>query len=149
MRRCICSLVVGVVSCSACVNRRCLRCTIWAAALWTASSWRCVAASIGLSVCLARCQCRACVTAPLMVASLTRGSLKRCPVAWCAWLWVDQPSCCRRVSARTSPLACPCLYGGGISGSVPSPPGWCGHTGSGCVLPGRACACGRAIWRPW
>ena len=26
----MCSLAVGSVSCSACVNRRCLRCTIWA-----------------------------------------------------------------------------------------------------------------------
>ena len=47
----MCSLAVGSVSCSACVNRRCLRCTIWAAALRTASSWRCAAASMGLSVC--------------------------------------------------------------------------------------------------
>ena len=39
----MCSLAVGLVSCSACVNRRCLRCTIWAAALRTASSWRCAA----------------------------------------------------------------------------------------------------------
>ena len=101
----MCSLVVGSVSCSACVNRRCLRCTIWAAALRTASSWRCAAASMGLSVCLARCRCRACVTAPLMVASLTRGSLKRCSLAWCAWLWVGQPSCCRRVSAGDQPTS--------------------------------------------
>ena len=99
------SLVLGSVSCSACVNRRCLRCTIWAAALQTASSRRCAAASMGLSVCLARCRCRACVTAPLMVASLTRGSLKRCSVAWCAWLWVGQPSCCRRVSAGYQPTS--------------------------------------------
>ena len=42
----MCSLAVGSVSCSACVSRRCLRCTIWAAALRTASSWRCAAASI-------------------------------------------------------------------------------------------------------
>ena len=34
----MCSLAVGSVSCSACVSRRCLRCTIWAAALRTASS---------------------------------------------------------------------------------------------------------------
>ena len=95
----MCSLVVGSVSCSACVNRRRLRCTIWAAALRTASSWRCAAASMGLSVCLARCRCKAYVTAPLMVASLTTGSLKRCSVAWCVWLWVGQLSCCRRVSA--------------------------------------------------
>ena len=61
------SMAVGSVSCSACVNRRCLRCTIWAAALRTISSWRCAAASMGLSVCLVRCRCRACVTAPLMV----------------------------------------------------------------------------------
>ena len=47
----MCSLAVGSVSCSACVNRRCLRCTIWAAALRTASSWRWAAASMGLSVC--------------------------------------------------------------------------------------------------
>ena len=46
----MCSLAVGSVSCSACVSRRCLRCTIWAAALRTASSWRCAAASMGLSV---------------------------------------------------------------------------------------------------
>ena len=101
----MCSLAVGSVSCSACVNRRCLRCTIWAAALRTASSWRCAAASMGLSVCLVRCPCRDCVTAPLMVASLTRGSRKRCSVPWCAWLLVGQPSCCRRASAgdqRTS-----------------------------------------------
>ena len=99
----MCSLVVGLVSCSACVNRRCLRCTIWAAALRTASSWWCAAASMGLSVCLVRCRCRACVTAPLMVAYLTRGSRKRCSVAWCAWLWVGHPSCCRRVSAGDQP----------------------------------------------
>ena len=108
-------LVVGSVSCSVCVNRRCLRCTIWAAALRTASSWRCAAASMELSVCLARCWCRACVTASLMVVSLTRGYLKRCSVTLCAWLWVGQPSRCRRVPPGTSPLACPCLYGGGIS----------------------------------
>ena len=101
----MCSLVVGLVSCSVCVNRRCLRCTIGAAALRTASSRRCAAASMGLSVCLARCRCRACVTAPLMVASLTRGSVKRCSVAWCAWLWVRQPSCCRRVSAGDHPTS--------------------------------------------
>ena len=101
----MCFLVVGSVSCSACVNGRCLRCTIWAAALRTASSWRCAAASMGLPVCLARCGCRACVTAPLMVASLTRGSLKRCSVAWCAWSWVAQPSCCRRVSAGDWPTS--------------------------------------------
>ena len=88
----MCSLAVGSVSSSACVNRRCLRCTIWAAALRTASSWRCAAASMGLSVCLVRCRCRACVTAPFMVASLTRGSRNRCSVAWCAWLWVGCPS---------------------------------------------------------
>ena len=78
----MCSLAMGSVSCSVCVNRRCLRCTIWAAALRTASSWRCAAASMGLSMCLVGCWCRACVTAPLMVASLTRG-LKpvRTPVA--------------------------------------------------------------------
>ena len=99
------SLAVGSLSCSACVNRRCLRCTIWAAALRTASSWRCAAASMGLSVCLMRCRCRACVTAPLMVASLPRGSRKRCLVAWCAWLWVGHPSCCRRVSARDQPTS--------------------------------------------
>ena len=101
----MCSLVVRSVSCSVCVNRRCLQCTIWAAALRTPSSWRCAAASIGLSVCLARCWCRACVTAPLLVASLTRGSLKRCSVAWCAWLWVGQPSCCRRASAGDQPTS--------------------------------------------
>ena len=101
----MCSLVVGSVSCSACVNRRCLPCTIWAAALRTASSLRCAAASMGLSMCLARCRCRACVTAPLMVAPLTRGSLKRCSVAWCAWLWVGQPSCCPRVSAGKQPTS--------------------------------------------
>ena len=103
--RCMCSLAVGSVSCSESVNRRCLRCTIWAAALRTASSWRCVAASMGLSVRLVRCRCRACVTVPLMVASLTRGSRKRCSVAWCAWLWVGQPSCCRRVSAGDQPTS--------------------------------------------
>ena len=101
----MCSLVVGSVSCSACVNRRCLGWTIWAAALRTASSCRCAAASTGLSVCLARCRCRACVTAPLMVASLTRGSLKSCSVAWCAWLSAGQPSCCRRVSAGVQPTS--------------------------------------------
>ena len=105
MRRCICSLAVGSVSCFVCVDRRCLRCTNWVAALRTASSWRCAAASIGRSVCLARCPCKGCVTAPLMVASLTRGSLKRCSVAWCAWLWVGQPSCCRRVPAGDQPTS--------------------------------------------
>ena len=101
----MCSLAVGSVSCPACVNRRCLRCTIWAAALRTASSWRCAAASMGLSVCLVRCRCRACVAAPLMVASLIRGSRKRCSVAWCAWLWVGHPSCWRRVSAGDQPTS--------------------------------------------
>ena len=96
----MCSLAVGSVSCPACVNGRFLLCTIWAAALRTASSWRCAAASMGLSVC-----CRACVTAPLMVASLTRGSRKRCSVAWCAWLWVGHPSCCRRVSVGDQPTS--------------------------------------------
>ena len=43
--------------------------------------------------------------APLIVASLTRGSLKRCSVAWCAWLWVGQPSCCCRVSAGDQPTS--------------------------------------------
>ena len=60
---------------------------------------------MGLSMCLVRCRCRACVTAPLMVASLTRGSRKRCSVAWCAWLWVRHPSCCRRVSAGDQPTS--------------------------------------------
>ena len=101
----MCSLAVGSVSCSVCFDRRCLRCTIWAAALRTASSWRCAAASMGLSVCLVRCRCRACDTAPLVVASLTRGSRKRCSVAWCAWLWVGHPSCCRRVSAGDQPTS--------------------------------------------
>ena len=101
----MCSLAVWSVSCSVCFNRRCLRCTIWAAALRTASSWRCAAASMGLFVCLVRCRCRACVTAPLMVDSLTRGSRKRCSVAWCAWLWVGHPSCCRRVSAGDQPTS--------------------------------------------
>ena len=101
----MCSLVVGSVSCSVCVNTWCLRCTIWAAALRTASSWRCVAASMGLSMCLARCGCRAFVTAALMVAPLTRGSLKRCSVAWCAWLWVSQPSCCLSAFAGDQPTS--------------------------------------------
>ena len=101
----MCSLVVGSVSCSACVNRRCLRCTIWAAALRTASSWRCAAASMGLSVCLAGCRYRARVTASFVVASLTKESLKRCLVAWCAWLWVGQPLCCRRASAGDQPTS--------------------------------------------
>ena len=101
----MCSLAVGSVSCSACVNRRCLRCTILAAALRTASSWRCTAASTALSVCLVRCRCRACVTAPIMVASLTRESGKSRSVAWCAWLWVGQPSCCRTVSAGDRPTS--------------------------------------------
>ena len=101
----MCSLAMGSVSCSVCVDRRCLQCTIWAAALLTACSWRCAAALIRLSAYLARCRCRACVTAPLMVAFLTRGSLKRCSVAWCAWLLVGQPSCCRRVSAGDQPTS--------------------------------------------
>ena len=101
----MCCLVAGSVSCSVCVNRRRLRCTILAAALRTASSSRCAAASIGCFVCFARCWCRACVTAPLMVAFLTRGSLKRCSVTWCAWLWVGQPSCCRRISAGDQPTS--------------------------------------------
>ena len=88
-----------------CPNRRCLRCTISAAALRTASSWRCAAASIGFSDFLPRCQCRACVTAPLIVVSLTRGSLKRCLMAWCAWIWVGQPSCCCSVSAGDQPTS--------------------------------------------
>ena len=114
----MCSLAVGSVNCSACVNRRCLRCTIWAAALRTASSWRCAAASMGLSVCLVRCRCRACVTAPLMVASLIRGSRR-------GVRWPGVRGCglaILRVVAGfppgTSPLACPCLYGGGLRGGV-------------------------------
>ena len=79
--------------------------TIWAAALLTNSSCRCSAASIGFSACLVRCRCRACVTAPLIVASLTRGSLKRCLVAWCALLWVGQPSCSRRASTGDQPTS--------------------------------------------
>ena len=59
----MCSLAVGLVSCSVCVNRRRLRCTIWVAALRTASSWRCAAAPIQVSACLVRCWCRARVTA--------------------------------------------------------------------------------------
>ena len=98
-----------------CVNRRRLRCTIWAAALRTATSCRCASAPIGFWACLARCCCRAYVTASLVVASLIRGSLKRCSVAWCAWLWVGKPSCCCRASAGDQPTVCPCLYGGGIS----------------------------------
>ena len=122
----MCSLVVGWVSCSACVNRRFVRCTIWAAALRTASSWRCTAASMGLFVCLARCRCRACVTAPLMVASLTRASLKRCSVAWFAWLWVGQPSCCRRVSAEDQPtsVSLPVWRGRFLKCSQSSGPVW-------------------------
>ena len=122
----MCSLVVGLVSCSACVNRRCLRCTIWAAALRTASSWRCAAASMGLSMCLARCRCRACITAPLMVASLTMGSLKRCSVAWCACMWVGKPSCCRRVSAGDQPtsVSLPVWRGRFLKGSQSSGVVW-------------------------
>ena len=26
-------------------------------------------------------------------------------MAWCAWLWVGQPSCCRRVSAGDQPTS--------------------------------------------
>ena len=101
----MCSLAGGWVSCCVCVNRRSLRCITWAAALRTASSWRCAAAPIGFSACLVRCNCRARVIASLMVASLTRGSLKRCSVAWCAWLWPGQPSCCCRVSAGDQPTS--------------------------------------------
>ena len=43
----MCSLAVGSGSFSVCVNRRYLRCTIWAAVLRTASSSRCAAAPIG------------------------------------------------------------------------------------------------------
>ena len=144
----MCSLAVGSVSCSACVSRRCLRCTIWAAALRTASSWRCAAASMGLSVCLVRCRCRACVTAPLMVASLTRGSRKRCSVAWCSWLWAGHPSCCRRVSAGDQPTSTlPVWRGHFLKCSQSSGVVW--SQAKGCVLRGRGCVCGRAIWRPW
>ena len=109
MRRSMCFLAVALVSCSVCVSRRCLRCTILAVALRTASSWRCAAAPIGLSACLVRCWCRSCVTFPLIVASLTRGSLKSCSVAWCAWLWAGQPSCCCRASGRDQPTSVPLL----------------------------------------
>ena len=105
MRCSICSLAVGSAICSVCVNRRRLLCTIWAAGLRTASSWRCAAAAIASSACLLRCHCGACVNAPLMVASLIRGSLKRCWVAWCVWLWVGQLSCCCRVSAGDQPTS--------------------------------------------
>ena len=57
------------------------------------------------SACLLRCRCRACVTAPLIVASLIRGSLKRCLVAWCASLWAGQPSWCCRVYAGDQPTS--------------------------------------------
>ena len=132
------SLAVESVGCSACVNRTCLRCTIWAAALRTASSLRCAASSMGLSVCLVRCWCRACVTAPLMVASLTRGSQKRCSVACCAWLWVGQPSRCRRVSAADQPTSV-------------SLPVWRGHflkyfQSSGVVWSHRQRVCSSGTW---
>ena len=71
----------------------------------TAPSWGCAAAPIGFSACLARSHCRACVTAPLIVASVIRGSLKRSSVAWCAWLWDGQPSCCCRVWAGDQPTS--------------------------------------------
>ena len=78
---------------------------------------------MGLSVCLARCRCRACVTAPLMVASLTRGSLKRCSVAWSALLWVGQPSAGDQPTSVSLPVCMegaflevfPVLWGGVVA----------------------------------
>ena len=99
------SLAVWLVSCSVYANRTRLRCAIGAAALRTASSWRCAAAFIGLSACLVSCRCRACVTAPVMVASWIRGALNRWLAAWCAWLCDGKPSCCCRVSAGDQPTS--------------------------------------------
>ena len=79
-----------------------------------------------LRVCLVRCRCRACVDAPLMVASLTRGSRKRCSVAWCAWLLVGHPSCCRRVSAgdQLTSVSLPVWRGHFLQWSQPSGVVW-------------------------
>ena len=101
----MCSLVVGLVSRSVCVSVRGLLCAIWAAALRTACSWSCAAAFNGSSAFLVRCHSSACVTTPLMVASLIKGSLKRCSPAWCAWFWVGQPFRCCRVSVGDKPTS--------------------------------------------
>ena len=101
----MCALAVGSASRSMCFSMRRLRCASWAAALRTASSWRCAAAFIVSSACLMRCCCRACVIVPLMFASLIRGSLKRRSLASCAWLWVDPPSCFCRLSAGDQPTS--------------------------------------------
>ena len=138
IRRIMCSLAVRSVSCSVCANRRRLRCAIWAAALRTSSSWRCAAALHGLSACWVRCHCRACVTAPLMVASLIRGSLNRWLAAWCAWLCEGQLCVAVGFPLESSPLICLCPHGGGSSGSAPSTPDRLGRMVSGVSMCLRA-----------
>ena len=134
----MCSLAVGSASCSVCANRRRLRCAIWAVALRTASNWKCAAASLGSCVCGVRCRCRACVTAPLMVASLITGSLNRWLAALCAWLCDGQPSCCCRVSAGDQPTSV-------------SLPAWRGHVlkcgqSSGVVWSHGQRVCSSRMW---
>ena len=57
------------------------------------------------SACWARCRCRACVTAPRMLASMVRGSLNRWMVAWCWRPRNSQSWCCCRVSAADQPTS--------------------------------------------
>ena len=79
------------------------------------SSWRWTPTFIEFFACSVRCFCRAFVTAPLMVASLMRGSLNKWLVAWCVWLCDGQPSCSCRVSAGDQPTSVSLPRSSGIS----------------------------------